>query len=70
MGHYKVVGSNGEVYGRVAIPVDEDGERKAKAEANKIIEMRKNHKGDKGPSSPSSNMNYSVEFSPENYPKQ
>lgn len=65
MAHLKVMGG-GQCFGRVAI--DADGEAAARSKAAKIVDMHTNHKGDKGASSPSSSMHYSIEFDSGAYP--
>lgn len=66
MGHFKVVGSNNEVYGRV--PVGVEGELKARAHAQRIVDMRRSMQGNKSLSSPTVTLGYTIVFDSAEYP--
>lgn len=67
-GHYRVMGG-GNCFGRVAISDSADGDREARVQCAKIIEMRTNGSGDKVKGkSPSCCLQYSVEYDSSPYP--
>ncbi len=68
MAHIKVM-SNGGCFGRFGFnPEDPKGEHEARVKAAKVVEMHKNHLGDKTANSPSSSAIYTIERDESNYP--
>jgi len=68
MAHIKVM-SNGGCFGRFGFNSDDpNGEAAARKAAAGVVEMHKNHKGDKTGSSPSSSANYTIEYDEGEYP--